>query len=438
MVATEAVMANKLRSLLTALGIIFGVAAVIIMMSIISGANIKIMEQLKRAGINNIMIQAIFEFEENQDPANQGKELVKFSPGLTLEDVNTIETLIPSVKQVSPEIIVERFATRKGIGKSAKLVGVTSNFFDIFNYQLSSGNYFSHEQLRMGKPVCLISKGIKTKFFSQENPLNKQIKCGAIWLTVIGVMEEPFYNPNDELIKGLRDQKMDIYVPIKTALLRFKDRSLVTAALIKRASNTNNDNEEEEIKQSRNYHQIDRLVVQVNETEQLRSTTEILSRMLERRHNNVVDFEIHTPELQLRQQQETKAIFNVVLGAIAMISLLVGGIGIMNIMLASVMERIKEIGVRMTVGATKKDIVSQFLFEAIFISISGGIIGVILGITVAVIMPLIDKFENIQTVITFSSILLSFGVAVSIGLIFGLMPAKKAANQDPIQSLRYE
>ncbi|MFY8037699.1 MAG: ABC transporter permease, partial [Cyclobacteriaceae bacterium] len=187
--------------------------------------------------------------------------------------------------------------------------------------------------------------------------------------------------------------------------------------------------------EKKNYHQLDRLVLQVDKTEKLQTTAEIISRMLKRRHFDVVDYEIEIPELLLKQQQRTNDIFNYVLFAIALISLLVGGIGIMNIMLASVLERIKEIGLRLAIGAQKSDVVQQFLFEAIMISVSGGILGVILG---ALLAYLVSSFAGIPTIITFASIVLSFGVAASVGLIFGIAPARRAAEQDPISSLRYE
>jgi putative ABC transport system permease protein len=184
-----------------------------------------------------------------------------------------------------------------------------------------------------------------------------------------------------------------------------------------------------------NYHQLDKLVVQVAETEMLNPIAEIISRVLERRHYEVIDFQITIPELLLKQQQRTNQIFNFVLGAIAGISLLVGGIGIMNIMLASVMERIKEIGLRLALGAKKEDIIIQFLFEAVMISITGGLIGIILGVALALFVA---RFAEIPTIVTFTSVLLSFGVAATVGLIFGITPAKRAASQDPITSLRYE
>src|SRR5690606_29518579 len=188
-------------------------------------------------------------------------------------------------------------------------------------------------------------------------------------------------------------------------------------------------------REMKNYHQLDRLVIQVDETQLLQPTAEVLSRMLKRRHYDIVDFEIEIPELLLKQQQRTNDIFNYVLGAIAGISLLVGGIGIMNIMLASVLERIKEIGLRLSIGAKKSDVTQQFLFEAMMISVSGGLIGVVLGVTMAYI---VSEFAKIPTLISFSSILLSFGVAATVGLIFGIAPARKAASQDPMTSLRDE
>ncbi|MEA3443378.1 MAG: FtsX-like permease family protein, partial [Bacteroidota bacterium] len=184
-----------------------------------------------------------------------------------------------------------------------------------------------------------------------------------------------------------------------------------------------------------NYHQLDKIIVQVNETEHLTPTTEVIQRFLLRRHSGVPDFEITVPELLLKQQQRTKDIFNIVLGAIASISLIVGGIGIMNIMLASVMERIREIGTRQAIGATRKDIVVQFLAESTLISLVGGIIGVVLGILFS---NLITRFADISTIVSPFSVLIAFGVSAGIGILFGYMPAKRASERDPVESLRSE
>ena len=231
---------------------------------------------------------------------------------------------------------------------------------------------------------------------------------------------------------------MDVYTPLKTVLIRYKNRSLVTEAMIKRQSKSIDNGEQKHSSENKgptNYHQLDRLVVQVAETNTISPAAEVISRLLKRRHYDVVDYEIQIPELLLKQQQRTKSIFNFVLGAIAGISLLVGGIGIMNIMLASVMERIKEIGLRLSLGAKKLDIVLQFLCEAVMISVSGGLIGIFLGITLATV---VSQVADIPTIITIPSIILSFGVAATVGLIFGITPARRAASQDPITSLRHE
>lgn len=445
-IATDAVLANRMRSILTALGIIFGVAAVIAMLAIGNGAQQEILEQIKLVGVNNIVIRPVVEqSEEDLTESNSSKsEKKKFSPGLNSQDMDGIKAVVPGVNKISPEIILETYLINNGIRRSAKLVGVEPSYFDIFNFQLDRGNMFSSHHLEYGDAVCIIGKSIKAKFFPTEDPVGKFIKCGNNWLKVIGILEERLISSSSISNLGIRDYNMDVYVPLKTMLIRYKNRALITQEMLK-SSNTGSSgmifirggdsSPQESSPTNVNYHQLDRLVVQVAETDLMNPTADIISRMLERKHYDVVDFEIEIPELLLKQQQRTNDIFNYVLGAIAGISLLVGGIGIMNIMLASVLERIKEIGLRLSLGAKKNDIINQFLFEAMMISVSGGIIGVILGVTIAI---MVSRIADIPTVVTFSSIVLSFGVAASVGLIFGIAPAKKAASQDPIQSLRYE
>ena len=215
--------------------------------------------------------------------------------------------------------------------------------------------------------------------------------------------------------------------------MRFQNRGLINGETVLKASRQSD--EDRQKNKNKNYHQLDKIVVQVKETEDINPTVEVLSRMMLRRHADVKDYEISVPELLLKQQQRTKEIFNIVLGAIASISLIVGGIGIMNIMFASVMERIKEIGTRMAIGAKKKDIVIQFLSEAVLISVTGGIIGVIVGVVTSM---LITRFTNILTIISPFSVLVAFVVSASVGIIFGYSPAKRASERDPIESLRYE
>lgn len=438
-IAWEAIMANRLRAFLTALGIIFGVAAVIAMLAIGNGAQQEILEQIKLVGVNNIVITPIIEKEEanaadeKAQNVNQQAKKGKFSNGLTLDDVQSIATL-QTVKTVSPEVVMETNLIYKGQQRQTKIVGVEPSHFSLINLNLEEGKMFTDKNLDYGEQVCIIGRGIKTKFFSSSNPIGKQIKCGQHWLTIIGVLEGRNVSESSLSNLGIRDFNFDVYTPVKTLLVRYQNRTLLTTAAIQRAIREREEGEQKD-KKAKNYHQLDRLTIQVKETEMLSQSAEIIGRMLQRRHFGETDFEITIPELLLKQQQRTKDIFNIVLGVIAGISLLVGGIGIMNIMLASVLERIKEIGLRLSIGAKKSDIVVQFMFEALLISLSGGLIGVILGVSMAYSIAI---FAKIPTIISLSSIVLSFVVSASVGLIFGITPARRAAKQDPITSLRYE
>jgi putative ABC transport system permease protein len=444
-IAIESILGNKLRSLLTALGIIFGVAAVISMLAIGKGAQQEILDQIKMVGVNNIMIIPIVEpnTQSAEESSNGQTENKKFSPGLHLKDMEAIKEILPTLKMISPEIALSSYVVQGGKRETAKLLGVSSQYFDMFNMRLEQGDVFSAIQEESGMPVCIIGANIARKFFSSENPMGKYIKFDRVWLRVIGVIERT----NVELSRfdqaGVNVMNDNIYIPVKTMLLRFQNRELVstriqnvrsTSSFMSRffgfsmsvAANQNTD---------RNYHQLDKIIVQVNNSEELNPATELLGRLLLRRHQEVKDFEITVPELLLKQEQRTKDVFNIVLGAIASISLVVGGIGIMNIMFASVMERIREIGTRLAIGAKKQDIVVQFLAEAVLISVSGGIIGVILGIIAA---RLINEFSGILTIISPFSVLIAFFVSASVGIIFGYSPAKRASEKDPIESLRYE
>ncbi len=438
-IAFEAVLANKFRSMLTALGIIFGVAAVIAMMAIGNGAQQEILEQIKLVGVNNIIISPKLEkkggdkqdAESTDSKATSDKNKNKFSPGLTLKDAQSIKAMIPTVKLVSPEVIYETSIIKDGISSSAKLSGVTPDFFAVFNLEISQGQMFNDEQLKEGKQVCMIGQGIKSKLFPKEDAIGKYIKCDNVWLKVIGVIQSKNVSQTASENLGISEYNKYIYAPLQTLLLRYKDRSLITAASL----NGRGDDNSSETDDEDNHNQIDKIVIQVDDSKNIKATTGILTQMMKRRHAGMEDYEIKVPELLLKQEQKTKDIFNIVLGAIASISLIVGGIGIMNIMLASVMERIKEIGVRLAMGATQRDVILQFLSEATIISLSGGIAGIFLGIGLA---KLITKLAGILTIISPLSIVVSFFVSASVGILFGYMPARKAALQDPVTSLRYE
>ncbi len=443
-IAIESIMANQLRSLLTALGIIFGVAAVITMLAIGRGAQKEILEQIKMVGVNNIMITPIVESASGDDSESNGENMQakKFSPGLTLKDVNSIKEVLSTVKRASPEITLNSYVIQGGKRATAKLLGVSNEYFEIFNLKLYEGNFFNEYHEENGIPVCVIGANIKNKFFSKEDPIGKYIKFDKVWLKVVGVLEASNVSLTRFENIGVNVMNDNIYIPVRTMLLRYQNRALVGSRIkgsagasamghfhsmaISASPSQNN---------SSNYHQLDRIIVQVNESAELSPSTDLLARLLLRRHEDVRDFEITVPELLLKQEQRTKDIFNIVLGAIASISLLVGGIGIMNIMFASVMERIKEIGTRLAIGAQKRDIVVQFLAEAVLISVSGGLVGVILGIVASF---MISNFADIKTDVTPISVFISFAVSASVGVIFGYSPAKRASERDPIESLRYE
>jgi putative ABC transport system permease protein len=270
------------------------------------------------------------------------------------------------------------------------------------------------------------------------------LKVGETWVTVIGVLADRQVAGDAAERLGIRDANMDVYVPLSTMLRRFRNRALVTQRDVLAAGQAEGvvvvggegTGEDPEVQQEKkNYHQLDRIVVRVNDAALIGPVAEVVQRLLSRRHNGVVDFEITVPELLLKQEQRTKTIFNVVLGAIASISLIVGGIGIMNIMLASILERIREIGVRRAMGATQREIASQFLAEAVLISVVGGVAGIIVG---GALSLLIERFAGITTLVSFTSVAVAFGVSLSVGLVFGIVPAWRAARQDPVVCLRYE
>ncbi|MEO5818342.1 MAG: ABC transporter permease [Gemmatimonadaceae bacterium] len=440
-IAAEAVVHNKLRASLTSLGILFGVASVIAMLAIGNGAEQEILAQMKLLGANNIVITPIIEQKEGKVEKDDGdkKQAKRFTPGLTYLDAQAIKATIPAVAATSSEVVINSVIAREGHHRSGKVVGVDSTYFDVMNLHLGEGALFAEAHFNGALPVAIIGQGVKSRFFTTESPIGRTVKVGSQHLTVVGVLEDRKVSSETAKRLGIRDAAMDVYVPLPTMLLRFRNRGEVTQAEMELAAREDNSADSSETEdqraEKRNYHQLDKVIVQVENSQEVTAVAEVVRRMLQRRHNDVTDFEISVPELLLKQEQKTKAIFNVVLGAIASISLVVGGIGIMNIMLASILERIKEIGVRRAMGATQKDVLVQFLSEAVMISLAGGIAGIIVG---AVLASVIERAAHITTIVSGMSVFVAFGVSVAVGLVFGIMPARNAAKADPIVCLRYE
>lgn len=440
-IALESIKTNKLKSVLTALGILFGVSAVISMMAIGNGARQHILKQMETIGANNIVIEGIAkndnENNDNEENESSNTRKKQFSPGLNTKDYKSMISVVPTIGKISPEIITESTITYSNKKTEGKCIGISNDYFDIYNLNLESGNYFNKKQENEGQSVCILGGSIATKLFSNTNPIGKYVKFDNLWLKVIGVIGTRNLHNIDIEEYGFNNLNKAIFVPYNTVTRRLIDRHKLnfsppsnTPSNQRSFVNTKRNNDEKQ-----NYHQFDRIIIKINDSKDLRSTASLAERILKRKHNNVEDYKIIIPELLIKQKQEANEMFNFVLGAIAGISLLVGGIGIMNIMFATVLERIREIGIRMAIGAKKTDIMEQFLIEAVFISLIGGVLGIILGVSFAWI---INRFTDIETYVTISSILIAFIVSVSTGIIFGYTPAKRAAENDPIESLRHE
>ena len=419
-------MANKFRAILTTLGIIFGVAAVISMLAIGNGAQQKILEQLEIVGVNNIIVKSVFEKEEETEEEEEINPLEnkKFSKGLTLKDLDNIKQIIPNIKFISPEVGHECFAVSSKIRKKTKAIGVNSSYFSIFNLKLETGSFFNPYHSEMRKKVCILGNKISKKLFPKSSAIGKNIRVGNLNLKVIGILKN-LNGVSDNLEEmGINDYNDEIYIPINTLISRFRNRGGTRVSSRWEGNGS-----------KQNPNQLDKIILQLNDSKTVATSGKVIQKIINRRHNEVKDFKLNIPEQILKQQKETDDLFNWLLGAIASISLLVGGIGIMNIMLASVMERIKEIGLRRAIGAKKIDIQQQFVLEALFISLFGGLVGIVLGVGLSYA---VEIFLEMPTKISIFSILLSFIISVLTGIVFGYLPAKKAAEQNPVNSLKYE
>ncbi|NQT82347.1 ABC transporter permease [bacterium] len=410
-VGLKSLMLHKMRSVLTALGVIFGVCSVIAMLSIGEGAGWEAQQQIKLLGSNNIIIRSQKPPEEEVANIERSRLLIY---GLTYKDAERIATTVPAVKVVVPMKKMDKdvyFGSRR---VSTRLVGTVPWYPDIANFHAARGRFITLTDMSRKKNVCVLGEGIAKKLFTYLDPLQKEVKIGPDYYTVVGIMEQ-----RDVVKKeGQENLNLDIYMPLSTARERYSDLNIKLTAGTMEA-------EKVELKQ---------ITVRVNDVENVSITAKIIRHMLKRFHKKV-DYEIIVPLELLHQAEKTKRIFNIVLGSIAAISLLVGGIGIMNIMLASVTERTREIGIRRALGAKRRDIILQFLVETIVLSAGGGVVGLIIGV---VTPRLVTYFADMRTIVTPWSLILAFGISAAIGVIFGLYPASRAANMDPIEALRHE
>jgi putative ABC transport system permease protein len=396
---------QKFRSFLTMLGIIFGTASVIAMVSIGEGTKKQAIEKYQDLGVNNIIVR-----DKDLTDSELEEVRMKFSQGLTIRDAMMIMDIVPGVVNVAPQSETKLDAAFADKSSKVTVIGITPPMMGMLNYHLDRGDFINDDQYSMESRVCILGSNVARELMGYNNPLGENIKIGDQWFEVTGVLQTKalFAETVGEL--AARDLNNDVYIPLSTFQRRMPKE-------IRFAS---------ELKQ---------ITVQLERSDLLIPTAAVIRSMLNRLHFNNDDFSIVIPYELLKQEEKERRMYNLLLASIAAISLIVGGIGIMNIMLASVVERTREIGIRKALGGKKAEILSQFVTEAIVLSLSGGVIGVFLGITLSLV---ISFASEINTSITLYSIFIAFGFSAIVGITFGFLPARTAANLSPIESIRHE
>ena len=415
---TKSLWLHRLRSLLTVLGIVFGVCSVIAMLAIGEGASYQAQENIKSLGSQNIILKSIKPPEE-QKVTDKGSQSYVMQYGVTYKDVQNIRATIPGVTIVMPARIIRDYAWRISRRVDCELVGTVPWYPDMRNHRVAQGRFFTDADMDGKANVCVLGAEMVSALFPLESPLGQDVRVGGNYYRVIGIME-----PRGADVKS--EEKQDtskttgkyLYVPLETVKLRYGE------ILMRRRTGSF---EAERI-------QLHEVTVKVHSLEEVASVAEAIKQTLEHNHKKK-DYDIVVPLELLKRAEDTKRIFNIVLGSIAAISLLVGGIGIMNIMLASVTERTREIGIRRALGARRHDIILQFLVETVLLAGAGGIMGVLLGVAIPFI---VTWTAGMPTIITLWSPILAFTISALVGVVFGIYPALRAAQMDPVEALRHE
>ena len=409
---------HRLRSLLTALGIVFGVCSVIAMLAIGEGASFEAQERIKNLGSQNIILKSVKPPEE-QKVSDKGSQNYVLQYGLTYGDVKAIRATIPGVTIVLPARVIRDYVWNISRRVDCEVVCTVPWYPEMRNHHVAEGRFFTDLDMDAQTSVCVLGADMVPALFPLDSPLGKHVRVGGNYYQVIGIMEPRGAGPKtDEAVGDNKATAHRMFIPLETAKVRYGE------VLMRRRAGSF----EAELVQ------LHEVTVKVATLEEVRGVAEAIKQILERNHKKK-DYQIEVPLEMLKQAEETKRIFNIVLGSIAAISLLVGGIGIMNIMLASVTERTREIGIRRALGARRRDIVTQFLVETVLLAGAGGIIGVLLGITIPYV---VTQTAGMKTIITLWSPMLAFGISALVGVVFGMYPAFRAAQMDPVEALRHE
>ncbi|MGD0744278.1 MAG: ABC transporter permease [Verrucomicrobiota bacterium] len=409
---------HRLRSLLTVLGIVFGVCSVIAMLAIGEGASYEAQEQIKSLGSQNIIIHSIKPPDEQK--ATQGSQSYVLDYGVTYADAERIAATIPGVTVILPARIIRDYVWNISRRVDCEIVGTVPWYPAMRNQRVAQGRFFTDNDMNARASVCVLGAEMVPLLFPLETPLGRHVRVGGDYYQVVGIMEARGHEAKADDATEQKDKSAAyrMFVPLETIKMRYGE------VLMRRRSGSF---EAERVE----FHE---LTVKVASLEAVTSVAEAIKMVLERNHKRK-DYQIDVPLEMLRRAERTKQIFNIVLGSIAAISLLVGGIGIMNIMLASVTERTREIGIRRALGARRRDIIVQFLVETVMLSGIGGIMGVLLGVTIPFI---VSHTAGMKTIITLWSPLLAFSISALVGVVFGIYPAVRAANMDPVEALRHE
>jgi putative ABC transport system permease protein len=416
--AVKSLWLHRLRSLLTVLGIVFGVCSVIAMLAIGEGASSEAQDEIKSLGSQNIILKSVKPPEEQKVSNTRQNYVLDY--GLTQLDLQRIQNTIPGVGVIVPARLIRDYAWNTTHRVDCEICGTTPIYPEMRSQRVAQGRFFTSTEMSIAANVCVIGDEMARILFPIESALGKAVRVGSDYYRVIGVLEPIGQTQKDSVASQLSSAVPvhRMFIPISTAKSHFGE------VLMKRRSGSF---EAERVA-------LHEITVKSEQPEDVIKISFAIKDLLERNHKKK-DYEIVVPLELLKKAERTKQIFNIVLGSIAAISLLVGGIGIMNIMLANVTERTREIGIRRALGARKRDIVTQFLVEAVMLSGTGGLLGVVLGVTLPFV---VTYFADMKTIVTFWSPVIAFTISAVVGVVFGIYPALRAANMDPVEALRHD